>query len=222
MSTTLLDIKNKITYWVDDLDKGYFTDTQLTRFINDAQFEVQKLLLQSGSNYFLTAAETTLVVGQKEYVFPSDFLHLHRLEVITSNNGTVNETTQPLQFITLNQQDNIPIGQYGTPLCYTLKADRVLIFPAPDTAYPLRLTYAYRVPLLVNNSDSLSIPDEYCEMVAIMAAIDCYIKDGRDASLLVAKQKGYEEMMKKEAEDRHNDSPRRVVSQGDGSFGVVF
>jgi hypothetical protein len=220
MSTQLSDIKNKITYWVDDLNKGYFTDIQLNRFVNDAQFECQKYLCQAGSNYFLTVAETPLVVNQREYVLPVDFLHLHRLEIVTANDGLPTETTDIIEGITLNQQDTYPLSP-GNPRCYYFKANRLILTPAPQQAYPLRLTYAYRVPVLILDTDLLSIPDEYAEYVAILAAIDCYLKDGRDCSILLTKKTFYEDMMKKEAQDRRNDKPRHVVLS-DGGMGILF
>lgn len=222
MATTLADVKNKITYWVDDLLKGYFTDTQLNRFINDAVFEVQKNLIQCGQNYYLTKAETLLVPGQNEYVLPSDFLHLHRLEIVTQGHGTTNEVRVPIQSITLNQQDVYPFGSLGQPGCYYLKSDRIVTVPSPDTALYLQLTYSYRTAPLVLDIDVVDVPDEYCEMVALFAAVDCYIKDARDPSVLTSKLGEYRDMMKREAEDRLQDASRRIVMTGDGGYGALF
>lgn len=223
MSTTtqLSDVKNKITYWVDDLLKGYFTDPQLNRFVNDAQIEVQKLLLQAGQNYYVTISDTQMVSGQKEYVLPSDFLHLHRLEIVTQGYGTTNEVTNPVLPITINQQDIFPFTQ-GTPQGYYLKSDRIVLIPTPDTNLYLRLTYSYKVVQLVLDTDIVNVPDEYVEMVALYAAMDCFIKDNRDPTQISVKLNDYHERLKREAEDRLQDTTRNVVSTNQGSYGALF
>lgn len=221
MSYTLADAKSKITFWVDDLQKGYFTDTQLTNFISSAQYEVQKVLLQAGQNWYVTTAITQMVVGQRDYVLPSDFLHSHRLETIVSGLNTANELTNPLMTITINQQDIYPFSQ-GDPQGYFLKKNRLVLVPPPDNTNWMRLYYSYIVAPLVNDSDVIDVPDQFVEMVPIFAAIDCFIKDGRDASMLMAKKTFYEDMLKKEAQDRSQDGPRRVVSTSDGGFGPFF
>ena len=221
MSTQLSDVKNKITYWVDDLLKGYFTDTQLNRFVNDAVIETQKLLLQAGQNYYVTVSDTLLVPGQKEYVLPADFMHLHRLEIITTNYGTVNETTAAVVGITINQQDMIPFTS-GTPQGYYLKNNRIVLVPNPDSALYLRLHYSYKVAPLVNDTDLVDCPDEYVEMVALYAAMDCFIKDGRDGTMIAAKINDYCERLKREAEDRLQDSSRNIVMTQSGGYGAMF
>jgi len=220
-TTQLSDIKNKITYWVDDLLKGYFTDPQLNRFVNDAQLEVQKQLIQAGQNYYVTVSDTQMIIGQKEYVLPSDFLHLHRLEVITSGYATTSESTSPVLPITINQQDRIPFT-LGFPQGYYLKSNRIILIPSPDTALYLRLTYSYKVLPLVLDTDILDIPDEYTEMVALLSAMDCFIKDNRDPVQIAAKLTVYNEMLKREAEDRLQDASRSVVSTGDQGYGALF
>jgi hypothetical protein len=220
MSTQLSDVKNKITYWVDDLLKGYFTDTQLNRFVNDAAFETQKMLLQAGQNYYVTLVETQLVVAQKEYILPADFLHLHRLEVITQGHGTTSEVTNPVLPITINQQDIFPLSQ-GTPQVYYLKNNRIVVYPAPDNSLFLRMHYSYRVAPLILDTDLLDCPDEYAEMVALYAAMDCFIKDNRDPTQIATKLNDYAERLKREAEDRLQDTTRMVVStdvSGTGSL----
>lgn len=224
MAYTLGNAKDKVTYYVDDLNKGYFTDVQLNRFINDAQFEVQKLLLQSGNNWYLTVSTTPIVASQAEYVLPSDFLHLHRLVVVTQNLNLSTEVNNLVFPITTNQQDIYPFSP-GSVQAYYLKKSRLVLVPFPDSSqasYYLKLFYSYRVATLVLDADNVDVPDEYCELVPIMAAIDCYIKDGRDASLLMAKKLYYEDMMKKEAEQRRQDMSRQVIVTSDGGFGALF
>lgn len=221
MATTFQEAKAKVSWWVDDTAYGYFTEEQVGRFVNDAQFEVQKLLLQAGQNFYLTCAQTTLVINQADYDFPQDMVHLNRLELITQGVGTVNEVTNPIRAITLNQQDVYPFTT-GTPAGYYLKKSKIILVPPPDNSYVLRLTYSYRVSQLTNDNDVVDCPEQFMEMVPLLAAIDCFIKDGRDCSVLLEKKRYYEELLKAEANNRTQDRPRSVVVTTDGLNGVLF
>lgn len=220
-TTQLSDVKSKITYWVDDLQKGYFTDTQLNAFVNSAQFETQKLLIQSGHNWYVTVADTQMVQGQKEYILPTDFLCLHRLEMITQGYATPNEVTNVINQITINQQDVFPFSQ-GQPQGYFLKKNSIILVPPPDSNYYLRAYYSYRAAKLVLDTDIVDVPDEYAEMVSLFAAMDCFVKDDRNPAQIVAKLDDYRERLKKAAEDRQIDASRSVVVTSDGGFGVLF
>jgi len=99
---TLGELKTLVSYWVDDLDFGYFTEDQVREFINQALREIQKYLVLAGENYYLKCVETTTVTDQADYVLPQDFLKLNRLEYIDGQTTT----TQPITIdgITLNQK----------------------------------------------------------------------------------------------------------------------
>ena len=103
--------------WLDDPNNGYFTQANCITWLNLAQRHVQQELLQAGNNWYLKPVETTMVVGQAEYVLPTDFMQEHRLEVVMSNYGTTEENAQPLIPITLNQQDMVS-RRLGNPTNY--------------------------------------------------------------------------------------------------------
>lgn len=221
MATTLNEALFKVSYLLDDLQFGYFATLQLTRSLNDAQFEVQKRLLQAGQNFYLDCVQTTMVIGQANYQLPSAFLHSHRLEYITQGLGTANEVTSVVTPITLNQQDVYPFTT-GSPAGYFLKKSNLVLTPSPDNTYVLRLYYSYRVAPLVLTSDAFDCPEQYDEWVVILAAVDAFLKDGRDASLLLEKKKYYEELLKQEANNRVQDRPRMIVQTGMDGWGGAF
>lgn len=216
------ELRNLVLYYCDDLNGGYFTSTQVNVFINNAQGEVQKILLQSYENWYLKCVQTTLVANQNSYVLPTDFLKCHRLEIISSP-GTTSETSTMLQPITLNQQDYIRNGP-GYPAAYYLRKSRIVLLPSPDSTYTMRLNYSYRVADMTLDTDVPDIPEEYHELIAINAAYDCLIKDGRDVSALDRKLKSYEEMMKRDSEDRKIDRPRMVtITESEvGDYGSIY
>lgn len=212
-------LKELVTYWVDDLQKGYFTDDQLNRFLNDALFEVQKELVLAGENWYLTCAETQTVLNQADYALPTDFLKLNRLEILGPNQTS---TFYPLQSITLNQQDLIAFNTSGTPEAYYLKKFRAVLVPAPDSVKTLRLYYTYRVTEMTADSNVPDVPEEYQEWIALVAAYNCFIKDDRNPSNLLEKMSVYKKMLASTAEERTVDSPRQVVVTTDGGFGSLF
>lgn len=218
---TFSDLKTLVSYWVDDLNKTYFTPTQLGVFINNAQREVQKRLLKANYDWYSVCKQTTLVVNQSNYALPENFLKLNRLEVVIS--GTVpNEVAQQLGPITRNQQNFIN-SQTGTPVCYYFNKNSLTILPAPNLNQVMRLSYAYLVSDMVNDTDVPDVPEQYQELIAIVAARDCLIKDTRESALLNEKLAQYEQMLKEDATQRNIDESRRVIETGaNQDFGWDF
>lgn len=200
-----------ISNWLDDTNQGYFTTPTIITWLNLAQRHVQNELLQAGNNWYLKPVETTMVVGQADYLLPTDFLQEHRIEVVLSNYGTTEEVVQAITPITLNQQDMVS-RRLGNPTNYYFKKDRMTVSPTPQTANVLRLYYSPKTIEVTSTSDSLDIPEQFAEYACLTAAFDGFIKDDRAPDNLVLKKNRYEEMIKKMAVDRINDIPRQVVN----------
>lgn len=225
---TFQELRSLVWYLVDDqqgIDTGsggYFTTTQVNVFLNNAQKEVQKQLLQAGEMYYLKTVETATVDDQQDYVLPSDFLKLHRLEYVLSGSTPTTEDTLMLERVTLNSSDRIN-QKSGTPIAYTIKKNRLSLYPIPDTAdKTLRLFYSYRVTDMSANSDEPDCPLEFHEYVAILAAESCFIKDDRNPANILEKKKSYLDLLKQMAEDRAQDSSRNVVITTGDDYGGAF
>lgn len=218
---TRTDLRTLVLSWLDDTQGAYFTAAQVNVWLNLAQREVQKMLLQSGENWFMKPVETLTVSGQADYVLPTDFMVEHRLEVVLSGTGT-SENRQALVPITTNQQDLISIA-LGNPTNYYIKKDRVTLSPTPSISnLVMRLYYSPRVVDMASDSDSPDVPEQFMEFVAILAAYDGFIKDDRDPGHLVHKKEKYEALLKQMAEDRTQDLSRQVVSTSEYDFGGFF
>jgi hypothetical protein len=76
-------------------------------------------------------------------------------------------------------------------------------------------------PITLANQN-LDCPEDYMEMIPILAALDGFIRDGRDPTPLMAKKAYYEELLKRESQRRNEDTPRTVVVTSDGSGGIFF
>lgn len=210
---TFLELQDLVLDWLDDKNAGYFTRPKVKQWINNGQREVQKRLSKAAEGYHEISAQTTCVANQSDYALPADYRKSHRL-VIVNNPGTANEDEEQLDPITMNQQNMIG-NQAGRPAAYFLKKERLVLCPKPDTTYTLRLYYSYRVADMVEDAEIPDVPEDYHELCAILGAMDGFIKDGRDASLLAKKLKDYETTMDQDAEDRTEDKPREVVVTGE-------
>ena len=200
-----------ISSWLDDTRNGYFDQATLITWINLAQRHVQNELLQAGNNWYVKPVETTMVVGQSNYVLPTDFLQEHRLEVVMSNYGTTSEQCQALKTLTINQQEQASKSS-GDPTSYYFKKNRMVLSPVPVSAKVLRLFYSPSVLDVTATSDTIDVPEQFCEYVCLTAAFDGFIKDDRAPDNLVLKKNRYEEMIKRMAVDRIKDQPRSVVN----------
>lgn len=218
---TFLQLQQLVSYYLDDLNFGYFTPTQVKLWLNNAQKEVQKRLLQAGQNYYVECVQTTLVYGQKTYALPDNFKELNRLEIVTQNLGSLNETTTPVLPITLNQVD-LTSTLAGVPQFYYIKRNNLVLVPVPNVTYPLRLNYSYAVGDMLNDSDTPDVPEQYHELIALIAAEDGFLKDGRASELLTKRLAEFKLDMDRDAAERNVDVPRRVVETGADSGGGFF
>lgn len=217
---TRAELRTLVLSWLDDPQGGYFTESQVNVFLNNAQKEVQKRLKKAGQNYYTKCIQTTLVVSQNDYVLPSGFTDLHRLEVVISGLAP-NESKQSLMPITINQQDMIGTGT-GTPQFYFVKKNRLVLLPAPDSALTLRMIYDPLVTDMSLDTDVPDVPEEYHELIALLAAEDGFIKDGRASELLIKKIATYQRDLDSDANERQQDHTRMVVETGSDSDAGMY
>lgn len=214
-------MQDLMLYWLDDVDAGYFTRTQIKVWLNNAQKEVQKKIEQAFEGHFVKCVETTTVVGQREYELPTDFKRLHRLELIMSGSTFTTQSVEVLGKITPNQQD--AFARSGSPKGYYFKGTQLILVPVPDAAKTLRMEYTYKLADLSADSDVSEIPKEYHEYLSLLAARDGFMKDGRDTATIQKKIDEYETDLKRDAEQRNVDSPRTVVQTiDDDSYEEIF
>lgn len=211
--TTVAQLTTLMISWLDDSLQTYFTPQNTLTWINFAIREVQKQLIMAGQNYYVKPVETVLVVGQQDYILPSDFLKENRLEIVLTGTG-YNEERQALSMITLNEQDWANNG-LGTPYQYYIKKDRFTVLPTPDTALVMRMYYSPKIADVTSTSDIPDIPEEYMEYVALLAAFNGFIKDDRMPDNLTAKIAEYQKHFASMKNERTQDAVRHVVMTQD-------
>src|SRR5688572_13141534 len=107
MSQTRAQLRTLALSWLDDPNGEYFTAAEMNVFLNNAQRELQKKLIDKGENFYVQRLLGTMVIGQDTYTLPTDFKKSHKLEIITSGTSS-DETTQDRQLlapVTLIQLD---------------------------------------------------------------------------------------------------------------------
>lgn len=217
---TFEELKTLFSYWVDDLQFGYFTEPQAEVFINNGFKELQKKLINQGQDWYVKIVTRSTIINQARYVLPCDFRKIRRMELV--ENPGVNESSKQLRRITMNQQDQW--GKTGIPEVFYVMKNELVLKPEPQELRTIRMHYIYRAPVMVNPGDVPDAPEEYHELCAIYGALDAFLKDGRDPSLLLEKTKAFEEALKNDFQERIVSQPRFINSQYDdeGGFGVLF
>lgn len=219
---TRLELRNLALFWLDDENAEYFTETNVNNLLDNALRELQKLLIQAGESYYVICAESSTVINQRDYALPSDFLKINRLERITQGSGDT-ANTERLRPMTRNE---LEIGRYnngatsqGLPFNYVINKNTFSLYPIPNESKVLRLWYSYRVIDMATDGTSPDAPEEFHEYIAIMAARDGFLKDGRSLVPIESKLGYYEKLLEEMSENRNVDSPRMVVATESG-FGA--
>lgn len=218
----LAQLQTLVWSWLDDVNGAYFTQPQVDVWLNNAQKETQKQLIQAGENYYLERLSGTIINGQDTYVLPADFKKCHKFEVVLSNVGTVNEQRRTCDWVTYQQLDAV-CQQTGTPGVYNIRRNLITLRPIPDNTYTVYLSQSYAVVDMVNQTDIPDVPEDYHEYLAVLATFDGLLKDQRDAStFLQGKRDAYLSLLKQDAKNRDVSKPRMVVMTEMDGAGFCF
>lgn len=218
---TYVELRALVWTWVDDVNGDYFTATEVNRSLNNALYEVQKQLIGSGESWYLRSQESDTVAEQEAYELPSDFMRLHRFDIVPSGTGAWDDPRRVLTPVTPVQAMDFPVGP-ALPVSYYTKKNCVVLRPIPDQAYPIRILYSYRASEMSGDSDTPDVPIQYQEYLAVLACIDCFLRDQRDPAPFFAKREMYLQSMKADADQRNVDSPRMVVTTEDDGWELYY
>lgn len=214
------DCQQYVVDLLDDMQFGYFTRPQVKQWLNFAQREVQRMLLQANQNYYVICSQTTLVVGQPDYGLPSGFLKTHQGRVITGGNYP-NESYVDLAPVTIQQAAQV-VQQNGCPSGYFITRNKMFFDRPPDQPYLFKLRWSYLVADMVLDSEVPDVPEQYVELVPMLAIKLGFLKDRRTPSDIDEKIKLLTLSMAKDATNRQQDTPRRVRTYGRFSHGGTY
>lgn len=212
-------LRNLVLSWLNDPDAGYFTIPEVNLWLNNAQKEVQKKLLQAGQNWYLTCAQTQTAINQDCYALPVDFLKVQKFEIVLSGTSP-NENTAIL--LPGTPMEVSGIQGPGTPQRYFFKKDCAVLKPIPTQVWTIRMLYSYLVQDMTNDNEEPDAPTQYHELLACYATKDGFLKDGSDPSQIEKKIAAYLELMAQDAQDRTEDVPRMVRSTEDWNLDYLW
>jgi len=210
---TFLELRVRVSTWLKDKNNGFHTVADVNSYINDAVREVHKILVNSAQNFYFKCGKAALAPGSCEYFLPSDLVKVDRVEVILSTSGGV-DTTRVLAPITLNEQDNVGQGT-GVPETYVLMGDKIRFFPIPNGTESFKITYTHRIADMTLDSQTPPVPEEFQEMIALLATKSGLITDGESNPRLDDKIEMYMKTLKQAAASRVRQAGRRIVMSGD-------
>lgn len=217
-TTTLLEVRTDVRSRLDETNaaSGYFTDTELNRWINEAQRDIARRaeVLQS----FNTSVNA--VVGTAKYNLPSDVIRVHRIEFVPTGSTQV----YPLESRTYDELDQYwgvnPTTQRSYPSYYAIwgvpggTSLQVQFYPVPSNTGVFNIYY-YRLPgALTADGNTLDIPEGWQDLVALYCEYVAKRKL-RDSTWSEAKQLYDESLENLVAVSRdYTDSPRSLIYRG--------
>lgn len=209
----LVNLRNRTRFYIDDTSQQDFTNADINYAINRAQQEVSAELRQVFEDFFVTNVPylITTAANQELYPLPSDFIRLKRLERA--------DTGEMVPMIDLNEKsiygNAVPplvnTAGYGSGISAYLLGEYLGLTPTPtDNTHPFNLYYVQRLADLVNDTDVTLIPSEYIDLLSILAAVDCMIKDESDTTQLRTLYAEKLDRLKRTARNRQTEMPKYV------------
>lgn len=213
VNPTLLQIRTRVRFYIDEPTQANFTDTDLNWAINDAQQELATEISLVDEQYFVSTTPTviTTVANQRFYPLASDFWKMTRLEDVN--------TGLRLEFSNFADQDNfftnsvpplVSINQVGYSAAVV--GNSLALTPTPS-ASGIQAQYWY-VPIMQSmlaDSDVSSIPPQFIDLLAIQAAIDAKVKDEDDTAALERKFSRRFNQLVRGSRDRQQQNPKKVT-----------
>lgn len=210
MYPDLANIRTRVRFYIDEPKQANFLDSDINYAINNAQQDVAVEIIQVNENFFVngTPTQLPLVPNIEFYPLADDFWKLVRLE--NANTGIVvpmrDFNDEPLTWNT-----NYPISSWTSGLKGSIVGTNLRLNPVPiDSSVILQYWYVPILEDLVNDTDQSLIPRTCIDLLAVQAAIDCFIKDEDDTTALIQKYGLVLDRLKRTARDRQVQEPKRV------------
>lgn len=130
---------------------GFWSDEEITRWINEANNELtEKAKVEAAPYTFTTTANTS------NYSLPSD---LYQIKLIKINDNKI----YPASIDVLNS------SVIGFPIYYVVFNNQLYFYPIPDDTYTVRLYYYKKANQLVNTTDVPVLPERYHYLLKLYA-----------------------------------------------------
>lgn len=112
---------------------------------------------------------TTSTAGTREYAFPTSTIAIRKVEYDGEKIYPVGIDDDPKTSTT---------EVSGTPSCYAIWSDEIILYPTPATSSVTIEIYTYNEPQAVTSASTLEVPSEYHLYMIDYALAAFYAKDG--------------------------------------------
>ncbi len=172
------DVKVRVKRQFGDESAVQVTDDDIVRWANDAQ----RFACLDNDNLLEKISATDLVAGQQDYDQPVDLQNLKSIHIKNDPGELSYIHMQGFDLQKFDAQIDGWDGSFygpGMTFIYTVFADKVKVFPTPDTSVVAGLKFYYnRKPVnLVSDIDVIDLPEMYHSSVVDFCLQQAYEMD---------------------------------------------
>jgi len=227
MAVTKLQIRTNVRSFLDEVSEADWTDTELDYFINQAYHEVASSVMETFEDYYMSEPTfSDSVEDQQEYVLPTDFHKIRRVEI---NYDTTNDDSNYQRALPSNidevrgrlENTDFLIGNSRNPVYY-LVGDRIGFLPIlnENGTDAIKILYIKEIADMDEDTDEIDIPypERYYKLIVLRATADALRKgqqESTEADKLDSKFDRGLEKMKRELEDRISEEGKTVIDISD-------
>lgn len=184
------------------------TDPRVNGWLNRAIGNYCDLLDETHEGHRDTVDTLATTNGTATVTLFADFLKAKAVDI------QIDGEWVPLRRLSIRQTYGYD-SENGEPVGYLQRGNVLELFPTPDAVYAIRLRYVPAVPTLVDDADSIDVPNGWEEFIletALLSAdkmMDKPLNDRKD-SIERARQR-----VARAAEGRNQAEPEYLVPHGD-------
>ena len=172
----LSDLRTATRDLLDESTASFWSNAQLTRYINRAKDRVWNRVKALNDDYFIVTRSSTdgsltilgetyaassfqIIASTRDYTLPPDFSEIKLVEVITANYEDVRFVYRDLSHPEMRALLEITDNQTPSSFVFDILGERTMrIAPMSNTTLDLRLTYVQAFADLSSDTDTLTMP----------------------------------------------------------------
>ena len=204
---TLSDLRSAVRLNLDEPSPSFWSNANLTTFINRAKDRVWTDVRKVKDDYFIirrtsldgsltilgesySASGFAIAAGTTDYTMPHDLVELKLIQVITSGYEHVRFQMADLTDPGFRRAMEVTENTAPNVFYADLVGERTMVIaPKSDTALDLRITYVRKLADLSDDSDELEMPDPLYLAVEAYATSHAMMED-RDPNSTVWELRG--------------------------------
>jgi hypothetical protein len=203
------------------IDTGGLTTSQINEAIQSAIKHYERKTF-----YFNQKVDGTFpTVAAQEYYTSADFADIPNIVKVRSANVTINGSKSPLKPFDFQVIDDEQDGSVtGDPYAYASFAQKIRLYPIPNGAFTVKMSYVYKLAALSADGDTNAWMTDAEEMIRQAAkkriAIDILHDDELAGRCTVLEVEAYDELMAETARRLPNTELKIPAMLGQSSFDI--